>query len=80
MHLGMPVVAVASTMAPLTVPSEAGVVSADVGTLGDALRHYIADREAARAAGKSARQIALKYFGLERFLREWDELIEEVCT
>lgn len=80
MHLGMPVVAVASTMAPLTVPSEAGVVSADVGTLGDALRRYIADPEAARAAGKSARQIALKYFGLDRFLQEWDQLIEEVCA
>jgi Glycosyl transferases group 1 len=80
MHLGMPVVAVASTMAPLTVPSEAGVVSADVGTLGDALRRYIADPEAACAAGKSARQIALKYFGLDRFLREWDQLIGEVCA
>ena len=33
-----------------------------------------------RAAGKSARQIALKYFGLDRFLREWDELIEEVSA
>ncbi len=76
----MPVVAVASTMAPLTVPSEAGVVSADVGILGDALRRYIADPEAARAAGKSARQIALKYFGLDRFLQEWDQLIEEVCA
>jgi hypothetical protein len=80
MHLGMPVVAVASTMAPLTVPSEAGVVSADVGSLEQALRHYVADPEAARAAGKSARQIALKYFGLDRFLRDWDQLIEEVCA
>lgn len=80
MHLGMPVVAVASTMAPLTVPSEAGVVSADVGILGDALRRYVGDPEAARAAGKSARQIALRYFGLDRFLQEWDQLIEEVCA
>ncbi len=76
----MPVVAVASTMAPLTVPSEAGVVSADVGILGDALRRYVTDPEAARAAGKSARQIALKYFGLERFLSEWDQLIGQVCA
>jgi Glycosyl transferases group 1 len=80
MHLGMPVVAVASTMAPLTIPSEAGVVSADVGSLEQALRHYVADPEAARAAGKSARQIALKYFGHYRFLRDWDQLIEEVCA
>ncbi len=80
MHLAMPVVAVASTMAPLTVPSEAGVVSADMGALGDALRRYVADPEAARAAGKSARQIALKYFGLDRFLGEWNQLIEGVCA
>ena len=37
MYLGMPVVAVASTMAPLVVPAEAGVVSADVKTLAYAL-------------------------------------------
>ncbi|HZE17838.1 MAG TPA: glycosyltransferase, partial [Mycobacterium sp.] len=80
MHLGMPVVAVASTMAPLTVPSEAGVVSADIATLGEALRRYVADPEAARAGGKSARQFALKCFGLDRFLREWDQLVEEVCA
>jgi len=79
MHLGMPVVAVASTMAPLTVPSQAGVVSADVDTLADALRYFVAEPEAARTAGKCARQFALAHFGLERFLQEWDELIEGVC-
>jgi hypothetical protein len=80
MHLAMPVVAVASTMAPLTVPSQAGVVSADVATLADALRYYVADPEAARAAGKAARQIALQHFGLERFLQDWEELIGGVCA
>lgn len=80
MHLGMPVVAVASTMAPLTVPSQAGVVSADVDVLAHALRSYIADPEAARAAGKSARQVALQHFGLGRFLQDWDELIGGVCA
>jgi hypothetical protein len=80
MHLGMPVVAVASTMVPLAVPSEAGVVSADVDTLADALRRYVADSEAARAAGKSARQFAIHHFGLDRFLRDWDQLIEDVCA
>lgn len=78
MFLGMPVVAVASTMAPLVVPSEAGVVSADVDALIDALSQYVADPEAARAAGKSARNFALQRFGLSRFLHQWDELIEEV--
>lgn len=80
MHLAMPVVAVASTMAPLTVPSQAGVVSADVDALAEALRYYVSDPEAARAAGKSARQFVLQHFGLDRFLREWDELIGGVCA
>jgi glycosyltransferase involved in cell wall biosynthesis len=79
MHLGMPVVAVASTMAPLTVPTQAGVVSADLDTMADALLHFVAEPEAARTAGKCARQFALQHFGLERFLNEWDELIEGVC-
>jgi hypothetical protein len=80
MHLAMPVVTVASTMAPLIVPSQAGVVSADVDTLAEALRCYVADPEAARAAGKSARQFVLQHFGLERFLQEWDQLIEKVSA
>lgn len=80
MHLGMPVVAVASTMTPLSVPSQAGVVTADVDTLAEALRYYVADPEAALAAGKSARQFAVQHFGLDRFLQEWDELIEAVCA
>lgn len=79
MHLGMPVVAVASTMAPLTVPAEAGVVSADVDTLADALEEFIADRPAAAAAGKAARDYAMAHFSLERFLREWDDVIGDIC-
>jgi Glycosyl transferases group 1 len=80
MHLGMPIVAVASTMAPLVVPSQAGVVSADVDALADAVKLFVNEPEAGRAAGKSAREFALSHFGLERFLRDWDELIESVCA
>jgi hypothetical protein len=79
MFLGMPVVAVASTMAPLVVPQEAGVVSADIDTLADALRTFAADRPAASAAGKAARDFAMAHFALERFLAEWDSVIDEMC-
>jgi glycosyltransferase involved in cell wall biosynthesis len=79
MYLGMPVVAVASTMAPLVVPPEAGVVSSDVGTLATALRDFVADRSAAAAAGKAARDFAMAHFALDRFLAEWDGVIEELC-
>jgi hypothetical protein len=79
MTMGMPVVAVAATMAPLAVPREAGVVSADPDVLGRAAAHFVADREAATLAGKAARDSALTNFGLGRFLDDWDRLIEEVC-
>lgn len=79
MFLGMPVVAVASTMAPLVVPAEAGVVSADVETLAAALERFISDPPAAAAAGKAARDFALAHFSLDRFLRDWDRLIDDCC-
>jgi hypothetical protein len=79
MYLGMPVVAVASTMTPLVVPAEAGVVSADVDTLAYALEGFVTDRAAAAAAGKWARDFAIAHFGLDRFLVEWEDLIDERC-
>jgi hypothetical protein len=79
MFLGMPIVAVASTMTPMVVPAEAGVVSADIDTLGWAAEGFVADHGSAVAAGKAAREYATSHFGIERFLAEWDALIEEVC-
>lgn len=79
MFLGMPVVAVASTAAPLVVPPDAGVVSADTAVLADALRNFLSDRSAAEIAGKAARCYAQSRFGLDRFLAEWDELMASVC-
>lgn len=79
MYLGMPIVAVASTMAPLVVPAEAGVVSADVKTLAYALEGFVTDLPAATAAGKAARDFAMAHFALDRFLADWDEVIDERC-
>jgi len=80
MYLGMPVVAVASTMAPSVVPNEAGVVSADVDTLAQALQDFVTDHAAATLAGKAAREYATAHFALDRFLAQWDEVIEERCA
>jgi hypothetical protein len=79
MFLGMPVVAVASTMTPLVVPPEAGVVSADVDTLRAALSGLVADRYLAEVVGKAARDYATEHFGLDRFLWDWDTVIEAQC-
>jgi glycosyltransferase involved in cell wall biosynthesis len=78
MHLGMPVVALATTDAVEAVPPGCGVLSTDVDRLCTALRTYAADPERARADGMRARAYALERYGLRRFLRDWDDLIAEM--
>ena len=78
MHLGMPVVALATTEVAEAVPREAGAVSTSVDTLVDAVRGLVAEPERARLAGKRARAAALARYGLDRFLRDWDRLLAEV--
>jgi hypothetical protein len=78
MHLGMPVVALATTEAVEAVPPEAGVLSTRPERLWAAVREYLHDEDAARLAGKAARAAALERYGLDRFLADWDALLEEV--
>ena len=78
MHLGLPVVALATTEAVEAVPAEAGVLSTNPERLATALRDFLHDEDAARLAGKAARAAALERYGLPRFLRDWDALLEEV--
>jgi Glycosyl transferases group 1 len=78
MHLGMPVVALATTEAPSAVLATAGVVSTDVARLRGAVRRLIADPALAREMGQAARMHALARYGLGRFLADWDRLLVEV--
>jgi len=78
MHLGMPVVALATTEVPEAVPPQAGVISTRVDVLRGALRALVDDPEQARAMGKAARAFALERYGLARFLADWDALLMEV--
>ncbi|MEY9484532.1 hypothetical protein RKD26_000326 [Streptomyces calvus] len=80
MHLGMPVLALATTEAAEAVPSGAGTVSNRPDVLVRAARRYLADPAAAAADGARARQAALERYGLKRFLDDWDRLITEVCS
>ncbi|MEA2340025.1 MAG: hypothetical protein QOG11_102 [Solirubrobacteraceae bacterium] len=80
MHLGMPVVALATTEATEAVPAAAGAVSTRVEVLADRVRALVADEDAARAAGRAARAAALERYNLARFLAEWDDLLEEVAA
>jgi Glycosyl transferases group 1 len=78
MHLGMPVVGLATTEAVEAVPPEAGVLSNRPDVLVAALRRLCRDPEEALVRGKAARVAALDRYGLERFQAEWDEVLEEV--
>jgi hypothetical protein len=80
MHLGMPVVALATTEAVEAVPPEAGTISTDVDRLGDALAELMADPDRAREQGRAARRAALSRYGLERFLSDWDDVLEQVTA
>jgi glycosyltransferase involved in cell wall biosynthesis len=80
MHLGMPVVALATTEAWRAVPPDAGLVSADVDELVEGLRWLAGEPESARRIGKQAREYALANYGLEKFLGDWDELLLEVSS
>jgi glycosyltransferase involved in cell wall biosynthesis len=80
MQLGMPVVALATTETVEAVPSGCGVISTDVERLCHALRRYAGDADAARADGLRARAYACGRYGLERFLRAWNALFDEVTA
>ena len=80
MHLGLPVVALATTEVPAAVPASAGVVSNRLDDLRDALAWLGEDVEAARRMGQAARACALERYGLPRFLRDWDRVLEEVAA
>jgi glycosyltransferase involved in cell wall biosynthesis len=80
MHLGMPIVALATTEAPDAVPAAAGVLSTRVDRLAEGARDLLADPERARVAGLAARVAALERFGLQRFLDDWDDLLEGLVS
>ncbi|MDN4175470.1 glycosyltransferase [Nocardioides sp. SOB77] len=75
MHLGMPVVALATTEAAVAVPPAAGVVTTRRADLRDAVARFLADPAAAAEAGAHAREHALAHYGLPRFLERWDEVL-----
>jgi Glycosyl transferases group 1 len=80
MHLGMPVVALGTTEVHEAVPADAGVVSTKLDVLAGAVRRLIADPEEARARGAAARTAVLERYGLDRFLSDWDDVLEEVTA
>ncbi|MFF5173045.1 glycosyltransferase [Micromonospora sp. NPDC000089] len=81
MTMGMPVVALATTEAVLAVPPGAGALSTRADALVAAAERFLTDPAEARRAGGEARATARARYGLDRFLTDWDRLLEEeVCA
>jgi hypothetical protein len=76
MRMGMPVVGLATTEA-VAIPPDAGIFDTRVDSLVEATRWLLEDRVAASRLGARAREVALSRYGLERFLADWDRLLEE---
>ncbi|TKA12995.1 glycosyltransferase [Actinacidiphila oryziradicis] len=78
MHLGMPVVALATTEAHEALPPGTGVISTRPEILAAAARGYLLDPRAAAEDGARGRRAALERYGLKRFLDDWEHVMEEV--
>jgi hypothetical protein len=78
MTIGVPVVALATTEAVEAVPAGAGVLSTRVDTLVDAALWLLDSPGDARRLGAAGRAAALRRYGLDRFLADWDHLLEDV--
>jgi hypothetical protein len=80
MHLGMPVVAVATTEAHDALPADAAVVSNRLETLREAVARLAAGPAEAAERGARLREHALARYGLERFLADWDDVLSAVAA
>lgn len=80
MHMGMPVLALATTEAIRAVPASAGMLTTRPRELIDMAVHLIDDPELAADMGRQGRAHALERYGLDRFLRDWDELLDAIVS
>ena len=80
MYLGLPVAALATTEVVEAVPPSAGVVTNDVGRLREAIGELVREPDQARAAGAAGSAAVRERYGLERFLADWDAVLDEVAS
>lgn len=76
MQIGVPVLGLAAGDTITAVPEGAGVLSTRVETLVEAADWLIEEHAQARRLGERARRAALTRYGLDRFLAEWDHLLD----
>lgn len=81
MLIGMPIVGVAATELPtVIVNGENGFVHTDKDLIVDVMRQLIADPELARRWGEAGRRTAMRRFGMDRYIADWLDVIEQVTA
>ncbi|WP_238580795.1 glycosyltransferase [Streptomonospora alba] len=78
MLLGMPVLALATTEASEAIPPDAGLATTRAGELHRELRDLLNDPDRAAEQGRAARRAAQHRYSVDRFLDDWDRLLQEV--
>jgi glycosyltransferase involved in cell wall biosynthesis len=77
MMAGMPVVSLATTeYANLLKNGECAFINTDVDALIEGMKLLLRDWPLATQMGQCARELALAHFGIDRFIREWDEVFQ----
>ena len=80
-HLGMPVVALATTELPSVIEDGVnGYISCDPDVLIERARGLLADPAEARRIGSNARKLAEERFNLQRFARDWNAAFERAIS
>jgi glycosyltransferase involved in cell wall biosynthesis len=81
MMVGLPVIGLATTeMATAVENGRSGWVDTDVQALVAHMRRLLADPDEARRLSAGARRRARERFGIDRFVRAWDDAFTAVCA
>ncbi|GAB2523972.1 glycosyltransferase [Spirosoma aerophilum] len=81
MTIGMPIVAVATTELPTVIQNGVhGFVSADPAKLVEGMQFLLDNPDEARRMGKNARELALRDFGIARFVQDWNDVFRSLTS
>lgn len=76
MMVGLPVVGIAATELPTVITNGVnGYVDTKPERLVDCMRQLLDEPQLAQAWGAAARETALRRFGIDRYLREWEQVL-----
>jgi glycosyltransferase involved in cell wall biosynthesis len=80
MMIGMPIVGLATTELATVIENDVnGLISTDVDTLVSHMRDLLEHPDEARRLGRGARKTAIERFNIERFARDWNQLLSRVA-